>query len=64
MESELKRDEVRFFEAKVLGMDELSYRPVINLQPALGELGDQVAQGEISLGSFQHPDTVLVRNRL
>jgi hypothetical protein len=45
-------------------MDELPYRPVINLQPALGELGDQAAQGEISLGSFQYPDTVLARNRL
>jgi hypothetical protein len=45
-------------------MDELPYRPVVNLQPALGELGDQAAQGEISFGSFQHPDTVLARNRL
>jgi hypothetical protein len=33
-------------------MDELPYRPVINLQPALSELGDQAAQGEITLGSF------------
>jgi hypothetical protein len=45
-------------------MDEFPYRPVINLQPALGELGDQATQGEISLGSFQHKDTVLARNCL
>jgi hypothetical protein len=45
-------------------MDELPYRPIINLQPALGEFGDQAAQGEISLGSFQHKDPVLARNRL
>jgi hypothetical protein len=44
------------FLAKVLGMDELPYSPVINLQPALGEFGDQAAQGEVSLGSLQHPD--------
>src|SRR5262245_1783391 len=53
-----------FFEAQLLGMDELPYRTVINLQPAIRELGDQAAQGEVSLGSFQHPDTVLARNRL
>jgi hypothetical protein len=45
-------------------MDELPHRPIINLQPALGELGDQAAQGEISLGSFQHKDPVPARNRL
>jgi len=45
-------------------MDELPYRPVINLQPALGEFGNQTAQGEISLGPFQYKDTVLARNRL
>jgi hypothetical protein len=32
-------------------MDELPYRAVINLQPALSELGDQAAQGEVSLDS-------------
>jgi hypothetical protein len=53
-----------FFEAEVLGVDELPYRPVINLQSALGELGDQAAQGEISLGPFQHKDTMIARNRL
>jgi hypothetical protein len=45
-------------------MDELPYRTVINLQPALGELGHQAAQGEVSLGSFQRPDTVFAGNRL
>jgi len=45
-------------------VDELPDRTVINLQPALGELCDQPAQGEISLGSFQHPYAVFARNRL
>ena len=33
-------------------MDELPYRTIINLQPMLGEFGDQAAQGEVVLGSF------------
>jgi hypothetical protein len=45
-------------------MDELPYRTVINLQPALSELGDQAAQGEVSLDSFYHPGTVFAGNRL
>src|ERR1700747_2741709 len=53
-----------FFEAELLGMDELPHRAVVDLQPALGELGDQAAQGEVSLGPFQHPDTVFAGNRL
>jgi hypothetical protein len=32
-----------FFEAELLCVDELPYRPIINLQPALSEFGDQVA---------------------
>jgi hypothetical protein len=30
-------------------MDELPHRTVINLQPALSELGDKAAQGEVPL---------------
>src|SRR5437763_258057 len=41
-----------FFEAELLGVNELPYRTVINLQPALSELGDQAAQGEVSFDSF------------
>ena len=41
-----------FFEAELLGMDELPYRTIINLQPAPRELGDQAAQGEVALDSF------------
>src|SRR3954471_21233532 len=42
-----------FFLAEVLGVDELPHRPVIDLQPALGEFGDQPAQGEVPyLGAF------------
>jgi hypothetical protein len=40
-----------FFEAKLLGVDELPYRTVINLQPALSEFDDQAAQGKVSLDS-------------
>jgi hypothetical protein len=32
-----------FFEAELLCVDELPYRPVINLQPALSEFGDLAA---------------------
>jgi len=45
-------------------MDELPNRTVINLQPALGELGHQAAQREVSLGSFQRPGTMFAGNRL
>jgi hypothetical protein len=40
-----------FFEAELLGVNELPYRTVIDLQPALSELGDQATQGEVSLDS-------------
>src|SRR5215831_12823379 len=53
-----------FFEAELLGMDELPYRTVVNLQPALSKLGDQAAQGEVSLSSFEHPDAMFTGNRL
>src|SRR5207253_10300266 len=49
-----------FFEAEILGVDELPHRPVIDLQPAFGEFGDQPAQGEVPyLGAFQQPITML-----
>src|ERR1035437_4030421 len=38
-----------FFEAQLLGMDEVPDRPVIDLEAAFGEFGDQPAQGEVSL---------------
>jgi hypothetical protein len=47
-----------FFEAELLGVDELPNRTVVDLQSALSEFDDQATQGEISLGSLQHPDTV------
>src|SRR6266545_338055 len=54
-----------FFEAQLLGMDELPDRAVIHLQPALAELGDEPAQGEVSvLDPLQEPGRVLARNRL
>jgi hypothetical protein len=52
-------------EAQILGEDELPHRPVIDLQPALGEFGDKPAQGEVlCLGALQQPITVLSRNPL
>jgi hypothetical protein len=46
-------------------MDELPHRAVIDLQPALAELGDKSSQGKVPiLGSLQKPDTVLAGNRL
>jgi hypothetical protein len=45
-------------------VDELPHRAVIDLQPALAELGDKSSQGEVAiLGSLQEPDTVLAANR-
>jgi hypothetical protein len=54
-----------FFEAELLGMDELPHRAVIDLQPARGEFGNQSAQGEVSiLDPLQQPDTVFAANCL
>src|SRR6202521_1127605 len=54
-----------FFEAQLLRMDEVPDRAVIDLKSALGEFGDEPAQGEVSLpGPLQQPDAVLARNRL
>ena len=36
-----------FFEAQLLGVDEVSDRPIIDLEAALGEFGDKPAQGEV-----------------
>src|SRR5215469_5397643 len=35
-----------FFEAELLGVNEIPHRPIIDLKPARGELGDQSAQSE------------------
>src|ERR1700694_4082059 len=52
-----------FFEAQLLGVDEVPDRPIIDLEAALGEFGDKSAQGEVAcLGALQQPGTVLARN--
>jgi hypothetical protein len=54
-----------FFEAQLLGVDEVPDRPIIDLEAALGEFGDKPAQGEVPcLGALQQPGTVLARNCL
>src|SRR5258708_20498591 len=54
-----------FFEAQLLGVDEVPDCPIIDLQPALGEFGDKPAQPEAPcLGALQQPGTVLPRNCL
>jgi len=54
-----------FFEAQLLGVDEVPDRPIIDLEAALGEFGDKPAQGEVpGLGALQQPGTVLARNCL
>src|SRR5258706_12196634 len=54
-----------FFEAQLLGMDEVPDRPIIDLEAALGEFGDQPAQGEVPcLCALQQPGTLLTRNGL
>jgi hypothetical protein len=41
-------------------MDEFPHRPVVDLEPALGQLGDQAAQGEPSrVNPLQKPQPVL-----
>src|SRR5882724_9365529 len=54
-----------FFETQLLGVDELPDWPVIHLQAAFGELGDEAAQGEVSVvDPLQQPEAVLARNLL
>jgi hypothetical protein len=50
---------------KLLGVDEIPHRAVIDLQAALGEFGHQPAQGEIRLPAPLHqPIAVRPRNLL
>src|SRR5216684_8212190 len=54
-----------FFEAQLLGLNEIPHRPIIDLEAALGELGHQPAQGEILLSHpFHQPDLMLAPDRL
>src|SRR5579862_6521265 len=54
-----------FFEAELLGVDELPHRTVVDLQPARGKLADEPAQGEIAVPDpLRQPDRALARNPL
>ena len=54
-----------FFEAQLLGVDEVPHRPVIDLEATLGQFGHQPAQGEVFLlVRSSKPSTVLARDRL
>src|ERR1700760_2043904 len=54
-----------FFEAELLGMDELPYRTVIDLQAALGKFGHEPAQGEVAFpNALSQPDGMFARDRL
>src|SRR3984893_18003749 len=54
-----------FFEAELLGVDEVPHRSVVDLKAALGELSDQPPQGEVLLlGPSQQPSTMLACDRL
>jgi hypothetical protein len=54
-----------FFEAELLGVQEVPHRVVIDLQAASGKLGNEPAYGEIAaLDPLRQPDRVLPGNRL
>src|SRR6266851_6569195 len=54
-----------FFEAQLLGMDEVPYRVVVDLQTTPGQLGHQPAQGEgLFPDPFHKPGMVLAPDRL
>jgi hypothetical protein len=38
-----------FFEAQLLGVNEVPHRPVVDLEAALGKFGHKTAQSELSL---------------
>ena len=52
-------------EAQLLGLNEIPHRPIIDLEAARRELGDQPAQGEILLPDpFHQPSVMLAPDRL
>jgi hypothetical protein len=52
-----------FFEAEALGVDERPDRPVVDVQTALGQLGDQSTQGEGTRATpDKQPVPMLARN--
>jgi hypothetical protein len=54
-----------FFEAELLGVNEVPHRVVVDLQAAIGKLGNETAYGEIAgLEPLRQPKRVLARNRL
>lgn len=54
-----------FFEAQLLGVNEVPHRPIIGLEAARGELGHQPMQGEVLLPDpCQEPGVMLAPDRL
>src|SRR4029077_20721975 len=54
-----------FFEAQLLGVDEVPDCTIIDLEATLGQFGDQSAQGKVPyLGALQQPGAVLARDCL
>src|SRR5229473_5917252 len=54
-----------FFEAQLLGVDEVPHRAVIGLKAAPSELGHKPAQGEVPRAKpFSQPDLMLIPDRL
>jgi hypothetical protein len=51
-----------FFEAELLGVNEVPHRPVINLEAAPGEFGHQPAQGELSSPDPPHEKGMVLAN--
>jgi len=47
-----------FFEAQPLGVDEAPDLHIVDFDPALGEFGDQAAQGEVAPRSLEQPVAV------
>jgi hypothetical protein len=51
------------FDVELLALDEVSDRPMIDLEAALGEFGDKPARGEVPYpGALQQAGAVLARN--
>jgi hypothetical protein len=51
-----------FFEAELLGVNEIPHRSIINLEATLGKFGDQSAQSKLSLSNPLHEKGVMLTN--
>ena len=59
-----RRQSASFFVAKLLSVDELPHRAVIDLEATLSEFGHQFAHGKILLAPLHQPFAMRPRNLL